>query len=1042
MNRLISSIAENCARYRLQDKTVIAPTLRAGNQWVEQVALSGDPVFNLRVQTLRGLALEFAGPSMAAGGLELLTRLKTDILLAGLWSQIMVEGGYLGQIEPELVFFRTLSKTITAVRSAGLGPEELQNASFESDIKKSELIALLRAYEKKMQEKRMVDYAGALEIAVRAAREKELRDLPLILMPESEDLEQNAMESRFIESIPRERLIKLPVDMPPASESRGKPRCDTDLLKYVLSPSDAPEPAGDGSVRFFRAAGEANEVREVFRLCIKDNLPLDSVEILYTDARTYVPLIYELAGTFFPSHDPRSGNGLVTFADGVPVAYTSPGRALSAWLEWRRMDCARNILERMIHDGLFKAPGNDAHFAHSELADALRSVPMCRGPADYLPKIDEKIRSLNSRISSSGRSENGDTGFRHMLEDEIKRLHVLRVMLGKFVDITSCDKTGTDIEFLSAAKTFLAELVRTAGELDVYAMDILIGAIDQAGGMLEDGLFSEGAIDLAAWMAGLPAELSVGGMGARPSAIHVSNLRSGGHTGRAHTFILGLDETRLPAASFQDPMLLDSERKKVSSHLPTSDALSALEERKIAGTLAALRGRVTLSYTSCDIREGDEKAPCPYILAAFRAVSGMHQADMEEFPAAVGLENEVSFAPAVADECFNLSDLLLSRFCSGAPSFDRRVQAAAFYPHAKRGLKAERLRNSKDFTAFDGHIAAAGKDHNPIDGRGSVLSASRLEKLAKCPLSYFFEKILGLELPDEFKYDPDIWLDPLRKGSIMHGVFRDFMTGQIESGEPPDPQRDHDVIRINKILDEALAVEKKLNPPPRRDMEQSVRSELAGSCRIFLAAQREFYRLGNPQYLEAAVGLKNRGHGSALDSAEPVGLKLPGGGCVQLCGRLDRIDVLGEPENSGFAVWDYKTGGSRRFRGKDRVYDGGRIVQHAVYLHLARRRLGEHAGVPADVRFFGYFFPSVSAEGEFIKYTPQQLADSTKVIEHLCKILSCGAFPAAEDGGACRHCDFSKICDDTPGRADNSRLKLENEDNKALGPMRDVREWK
>ena len=103
-----------------------------------------------------------------------------------------------------------------------------------------------------------------------------------------------------------------------------------------LRPQQPLLPLKDGTAEIFRAVGEANEVREVLRTCLSRGYKFDEVEILHTDAETYIPLIYELL--IRPEAElTLDDQGLpVTFAEGIPTRYSKPGRALTAWLAWLR----------------------------------------------------------------------------------------------------------------------------------------------------------------------------------------------------------------------------------------------------------------------------------------------------------------------------------------------------------------------------------------------------------------------------------------------------------------------------------------------------------------------------------------------------------------------------------------------------------------------------------------------------------------------------------------------------------------------------------
>ena len=66
-NTFITNLAELCGQHLLAEKWLLAPNRRVGNQWVEQVARSGQPAVNLRVTTVRSLVMEMAGAAPAVG---------------------------------------------------------------------------------------------------------------------------------------------------------------------------------------------------------------------------------------------------------------------------------------------------------------------------------------------------------------------------------------------------------------------------------------------------------------------------------------------------------------------------------------------------------------------------------------------------------------------------------------------------------------------------------------------------------------------------------------------------------------------------------------------------------------------------------------------------------------------------------------------------------------------------------------------------------------------------------------------------------------
>jgi len=153
----------------------------------------------------------------------------------------------------------------------------------------------------------------------------------LVLLPD--DLELTALERELLDSLPREKVLLLGVDQSATEPDDGREQLsDAMLLRWSPSPVESPAPKKDGTAEIFRAIGEVNEVREVFRRCLESGESLDNVEVLHTDTETYIPLFYELAWCVQSEAESADRELPVTFAEGVPVRYSRPGRALMAWL--------------------------------------------------------------------------------------------------------------------------------------------------------------------------------------------------------------------------------------------------------------------------------------------------------------------------------------------------------------------------------------------------------------------------------------------------------------------------------------------------------------------------------------------------------------------------------------------------------------------------------------------------------------------------------------------------------------------------------------
>ena len=162
------------------------------------------------------------------------------------------------------------------------------------------------------------------------------------------------------------------------------------------------------------------------------------------------------------------------------------------------------------------------------------------------------------------------------------------------------------------------------------------------------------------------------------------------------------------------------------------------------------------------------------------------------------------------------------------------------YPHLGRGFTLAHERESARFTIYDGWVPEPGAEIDPTAPAGPAVSASQLETLGQCPLRYFFRYVLRIGTPDELTLDPDIWLDPLARGSLLHEVFELFISELIERRETPDFARDGP--RLIEILNDRIEHNRREIPPPSEAVFRREVRRLRQTVRIFLRGEEEYSR--------------------------------------------------------------------------------------------------------------------------------------------------------------------------------------------------------
>ena len=1039
MNRLTESITAVCSEQLLEEKWLVVPSLRVGYQWLDQVAWHGQAAVNVHVKTFISMALDLAAPIMAASQLTLASSragiLLTDRIIRE-FSQNQL--AYLGLAQPSVGLAETVLASINAIRLAGLAAPDLDRSCFEVSTKGDDLELLLQRYLELLEEEKLVDYAWVLVTAreqLQASTNERLRDV-LLLLPD--DLELSTLETRLLESFSSGQRISLAVDQPASGTGLdGTAATDLELCRWLTSTAEAPPPLHDKQVQIRRGVGEVNEIRGVLRHCLQHRVPWDDVELLHTDTDQYVSLVYEMISSLSGPGGEIGDELAVTFAEGIPCWYSRPGRALLGWIHWTSNDCQQSELVKMVKEGLLRFGEEEEGLDFVRLAQQVRGLGAGFGSKRFLPRIIGRQTALKNRLQQDGEPLPGGEepmtpAMRTGLERDLRDLGLLEQLLVELLAVTPA-VTASQQEVVLAARDYLDSLARSVSKLDRFAHQKLIDELNDMAHWLQRG-GDESTIDIWDWLRMLPADARVMGSTPRPGCLHVDSVHRGGHSGRGTTFIVGLDDGRFPGSGIQDPLLLDSERGKLSPALPT--AAKRREERlqAFAYLLARLRGRLFLSFSSQGVTDDREMFPSPVLLTLFRLLSGDPESDQQALLDA--LPAPESFAPTAARMSLDVAEWWMWRLTEEDQVTNLDDFVLDQFPHLVDGKRAQEQWHSADFTAYDGLVPEAAARLDPTAPDGPVMSANGLQKIGECPRAFFFKYGLDLSPPDETVVDPTCWLDALARGLLLHELFEVFVRELVAAKRFPEMARDRD--RLLELLDEHVARYRDRYPPVNEMTFQQEFQEIRQTALTFLGEDERFCREHGcrPLYLEASLGLSPGEHGTPLDSDEPIPVMLAGGQTIRLRGRVDRVDVMGDVADQQYAVWDYKTGSSWGYD-HARPFQQGRKVQPFLYLMMVRHVIQEQVDPSAEVKHFGFFFPGPKTVGARIGWTLEELSNGREVLEHLCRLVADGAFLATNNGQDCHYCDYLPICGHQA--AGLAQLKLDNPENTVLEPLRQLR---
>jgi RecB family exonuclease len=1004
-SRLIEEIARVCAESPLEEKILVAPSLAVGHTLLERLAREGHASVHLRVETLRTLALRAVAPELAQGGLRLLSRAQALALVEQACSETLTGRSYFGRLRDRPGLHRALQETLDELRAAGIEPDAIPSSAFADPRKPREIRAILARYGRLLADGRFVD---GLEVLRRAASSAP-RGTGLYLLPS--DAELSGVERRFLDRVAGDRLRELPVDAPEGWTRTAR------------------------RARLFRAIGEENELREAFRRILREGIPFDRAEILHTDAAVYPSLAWELS---------REHGIPCTFAGGVAATYSRPGQAALAFLEWIGDGFAAGRLREALASGALTLRGLEGSGGRDPFAPAVaRAMRRARigwGRRRHVTALDRAIAGLEGpeRRSHRGDEETDPAAQERRAERRARRLAAARrarEFVGRALELAPDLAAEADAlrRLARGARAFVAEFGRVADELDAAAAEALDSLFQEIAELPATSASPSEAIER---LSDAVRELSVSSDRARPGHLHVAPYAAGGFSGRPHVFLAGLDDGRHPGRGLEDPVLLDDERRAINASLP-QPLLSMERERPkefaraLRACLARLSGSLTASYSRFDLRNlsmSGEPSPSPFFLELYRESSGRADADYSALTD--DLRRAEGFVPdeesALDEPEWWLARLRRAGATIGPGAAAPLVRAA--YPWLADGHAAETARASDAFTAWDGRLRGPTPELDPRVSGGAI-SPSRIQDLAKCPFSFFLERVLRIEAPDDLERQPGVWLDPRDEGSLLHEVFHAFCDGLVRRGERPDLARDTPVLEA--LAAERIAAWRDRVPPPSEIVFESQRESMLAACRIFL--RDEAQRAGRIalRWFEVPFGLGKRESVAAIASADPVEIRV-GSGTLRLSGKIDRVD---EAEDGTFHVWDYKTGSPYGIH-EGKGLRGGRQAQPSLYA-MAVESLLSRSGRPGRVSTSGYFFPGVRGEGQRIALRIDA-AETRDALSRLLGLVAAGMFPHAMSKDDCRFCDYAAICGSAEEAAERSKVKLLAADEAELVAFREL----
>jgi ATP-dependent helicase/nuclease subunit B len=1003
----IDQLKSLCTEYPTRSKWVFVPDHATGRTLGERITVEGTNWINLRFVTPLDIALRMGAPFLVERGIDPSEEGLGPALMMRLLLNLRQEGGYFRPLADHPTMAQAIWATLHELRMAGIPTDALEPEVFSSPAKHNELVALLLAYEQFLKQNKRADMAGVYEEALRHQDWCPIKSQDC--WTEIPDIHWSPLQRQLIDSMPGERFIphsfelsgvRIPRRLRSRSTERRLANATTNELAYLMSPASVPARTLPSSkIMLFHAGGREAETEEVFRRILISGVPLDQAEIACA-SDAHVALIWEKAVRH---------NWPVTLGPGIPATLTRPGRALIELCDWIETNFSAGHLRHLLQSGDLAFEETEG-FTAGQAARLLARSEAGWGRATYGLALGRLQRNYEARTADPDASDEDRA------EAKGKAERTARV-LSWITGLLACaPETAPDgkVPLQAVVNGVLGFLERTTSRNSALDHRAAASLQDYIGELRALEKFSCTLSESLRFIRERVTSLYVAPERPRPGHLYACRIAQSGYAGRAHLFVVGLEEGRVFSSSTEDAVLLDAERDRISSDLRLSTDRIDEAVYAVLTRLAASTASVTFSYSCRDTREFRETYASWVMLQAFRLQQGESTLSYRELKASLG--EPKSAVPEDRETALSGAGWWM-RSVVDTGEAGARVLGDAFTSLAN-GRNAEDMRKSAKFTEFDGYVPDAGPVLDP-SAPETAYSVTDLEQLAVCPFRFFLKRGLGVRAVDQGERDKDVWLDPLTRGSELHDLYATLLRRVRDEGRRATKEDGTWLIafaqdRLRKLNEEM--------PAATAEIFESESKDFLADVQLFLDAECEDSP-STPIGFEVSFGRPLDGADEPLARPEAVEIDLGNGIVFRIAGRIDRIDRVGP---ASFEVFDYKTGG---FWPPDweGTFSGGSRLQHALY-GLAAVELLKASYKNPEVIAGVYYFSSHKGRQERVRIQAPQKTAIAAVLGDLRDMVLKGQFIRTPDERNCRFCDYIAVCGAETNRQAEEKLLDSNVD--------------
>ncbi|MBO0737948.1 MAG: PD-(D/E)XK nuclease family protein [Alphaproteobacteria bacterium] len=1047
------------ARGNAEKVVILGASLDAANEIARGMAKTNGAVFGWYRLTLAQLAASVALPALTDRGMVPLSPIGAEAMTVRLVHRLKSEGriGRFGPIGDTPGLPRAIAGVITELRLAQLPPEALVSAA-------PDVAPLLSAYEAELAEMALIDWPGVLAHAAEDAGAHGFSGLPLLMLDVPV---ANAAELAFVRALATQ-APEILATVPAADEwtlarlrdelrwpvedldlrPRSVPDARLNRLQHLLFKEAGSAAVGKpaASVEIFSAPGEGREGVEIARRVLsraREGVPFDRIAILLRspeEYRAHLEEAFDRAG--IPVHFARGARRpdaagrafyalLKCAAEGLSARrfaeYLSLGQLPDAGADgtpppavprgdrWVKPDSEAVTEEESAQD-TERYPGETIGEGPAKADDPPVSAGQLRAPRHW-----EQLLVEAAVIGSRDR-------WRRRLDGLANEL---RIRLGELSDEEETEAAAV-MRTLDDLAAFTAYALPIIDILDGWPPSANWGEwLDHLGSLATRALrHPDRVLSILAELAPMapvgPVQLSevIDVLGPllleravppppqRYGKLFVSPVEAARGLSFDTVFVPGLAERMFPRKIVEEPILLDSFRRRISAGLATNQ--SRLENERLALVLAvgAAESRICFSYPRLDLEaQPRPRVPSFYALEALRATEG-RLPDFTELArrAETATATRLGWpAPPNPKDAIDSAehDLAILDQLAGAR---RHNAGAARYlitanPHLARALRARYQRWGKNWTASDGLVSRSATARAAMARHALAVrsySPTALQTYARCPYRFFLYAIhrLAPRLEPE-RIDE---LDPLQRGSLIHDI--QFALFARLRREALLPIRHGTLDRAQEELDAAIA---EVAARYYDDLAPAIERVWLDGVAAIGADLREWLRRASldesgfvPQHFELSFGLASRPSQREADPRSvPGAVDLDGG--LQLRGSIDLVE--GHPSGL-LRVTDHKTG---KFDGSPgQVIAGGTALQPLLYALAAEKLFAGQAEISCGRLYF------CTSRGGFealeVPLDDQARGAATQVADAIGGAVSRAFLPAYPAQDECTRCDYRLVC--------------------------------